>query len=194
METILAFHSTCVMNVLTYNRAYALYLRSTFIHKEALVIKTAGAGQEAGRKKYVDRGWKMTGLPSLDDESEVGVRLVRWPGDRFTWTVSLPEITLRSTDLDPVEPTDLCTTNSWQLDFCSGVVITKWVRIENASLRYKYIVADSDIVWLLRLDTFCTATFLTPGPDRFPHISSRSPAQSNMDVALCRAITRHRAG
>ncbi|KAJ6501033.1 hypothetical protein C8R47DRAFT_1039998 [Mycena vitilis] len=146
METILGFHTTCVMNVLTYNHAFALYPRSTFIHKEALVIKTDGAKQESGRQKYVDRGWKMSGVPSLDNKSEVAVRLLRWPGDPFTWTLSLPEIPLRSTELVAVEPTDLCTTNSWQLDSCSGVVVTKWVRVEDASLRYKYIVADRDSV------------------------------------------------
>ncbi|KAJ6495878.1 hypothetical protein DFH09DRAFT_946069, partial [Mycena vulgaris] len=57
METILSFHSTPVMNVLTHNYDYVLYLRSTFVARQALVVETVGAGQKAGRQKYVDRGW-----------------------------------------------------------------------------------------------------------------------------------------
>ncbi|KAJ7641799.1 hypothetical protein FB45DRAFT_826069 [Roridomyces roridus] len=56
METILSFPTTCVMNFISHKSAYALYPRTTFIHKKALIIETVGAGQEAGRKKYRDRG------------------------------------------------------------------------------------------------------------------------------------------
>ncbi|KAJ6456587.1 hypothetical protein C8R47DRAFT_1165090 [Mycena vitilis] len=58
MEIIISFHSTCVMNILTHKNAYALYPRSTFITKEALVVETVGAGQEglAGRSTLTADG------------------------------------------------------------------------------------------------------------------------------------------
>ncbi|KAJ7666750.1 hypothetical protein DFH06DRAFT_983996 [Mycena polygramma] len=146
METIISFHSTCVMNVITHKNAYALYPRSTFVTKEALVVETVGAGQEVGRQKYIDRGWAMTWTPSLSRRSELGVRLVRWVGDPFTWTISLPRLLF--------ETTDLCLVNSWQLECDGETTRTSWSLLHNPALKYKYLVADpgtlSDVSDLLR--------------------------------------------
>ncbi|KAJ7633905.1 hypothetical protein DFH06DRAFT_1004040 [Mycena polygramma] len=137
METIISFHTTCVMNIITHSNAYALYPRSTFVAKEALAADTVGAGQEAGRQKYIDRGWTMIQSPSLHAESELGVRMVRWVGDRFTWTLSLPPLASK--------PTDLCVTNSWQLSYSTGTSRMIWGLLDNPGLMYKYVVGDPGI-------------------------------------------------
>ncbi|KAJ6530282.1 hypothetical protein B0H19DRAFT_1006407 [Mycena capillaripes] len=139
METILGFHSTVVMNVITHDNAFALYPRLTFVTKQALVVETDGAGQEAGKQKYVDRGWTMIRSPSLSRKSELGVRLLRWVGDKFTWTISLPPLT--------IDTTDLCRINSWQLDYdFDEETWTTWGMLSNRSLRYKYITGDPGTV------------------------------------------------
>ncbi|KAF7340793.1 NADPH-dependent methylglyoxal reductase GRE2 [Mycena sanguinolenta] len=94
MEVIAGFHSTCVMNVITHDVAFALYPWSTFVTKEAVKVKSVSwsteEGKEAARRKYEERGWKMLKHPSPNCTSELGVRMHRSVGDRFTWTISLP--------------------------------------------------------------------------------------------------------
>ncbi|KAJ6506807.1 hypothetical protein C8R45DRAFT_1208793 [Mycena sanguinolenta] len=114
METIMSFHTTCVMNIITHDKAFSLYPWSTFVTKEALVVETVGAGQEAGRKKYADRGWTMIHAMSASRNSELGVRVHRSIGDRFTWTISLPPLST-----DPNENPDSILSCEWELD-CDG--------------------------------------------------------------------------
>src|ERR1700753_2942003 len=78
-----------VIKLITADHAFALYPRSTFVTNEALIIETVGAGQEAGRLKYTGRGWTMISSPSVSSKSELGVRVARALGDRFTWTIPL---------------------------------------------------------------------------------------------------------
>ncbi|KAJ6530291.1 hypothetical protein B0H19DRAFT_1192712 [Mycena capillaripes] len=123
METILGFHSTVVMNVITHDNAFALYPHSTFATKQALVVGPMDAGKQAGRQ----------------NKSELGVRLLRWVGDKFTWTMSLPPLT--------IDTTDLCRINSWQLDYdFDEKTRTTWGMLSTPSLRYKYITGDPGTV------------------------------------------------
>ncbi|KAJ6510857.1 hypothetical protein C8R45DRAFT_965379 [Mycena sanguinolenta] len=100
MEIIVNFHSTCVMNIITHNKAFSLYPWSTFIKKEALIVQLVGdeepwareAGRETGREKYIERGWKMVEYPSPSCRSELGVRMNRSVGDHLTWGISLPSV------------------------------------------------------------------------------------------------------
>ncbi|KAJ6510888.1 hypothetical protein C8R45DRAFT_921591 [Mycena sanguinolenta] len=49
-EVIAGFHSTCVMNVIAYDKVYALYPWSTFVEKEALTVKSTWRQETAGRE------------------------------------------------------------------------------------------------------------------------------------------------
>ncbi|KAJ7195144.1 hypothetical protein B0H12DRAFT_1198091 [Mycena haematopus] len=117
MEIILSFHSTCVMNFITYENAFSLYPWSTFVGKEALVVETVGAGQEIGRQKYADRGWEMIRSPSASYKSELGIRVGRSVGDLFTWSISLP--LLGHGDTVERDSTD---SYKWQLE-CDGETV-----------------------------------------------------------------------
>ncbi|KAJ7641791.1 hypothetical protein FB45DRAFT_901016 [Roridomyces roridus] len=134
METILSFHTTCVMNIISHTSAYALYPRSTFIDNKALIIETVGAGQEAGRQKYAERGWELIHWPSVSHRSEIGVRVLRWVGDRFTWKIPISNAHL-DMDMSPL--------TSWSID-CDGVKTkTRW----SHSVAYQdreYLLADGD--------------------------------------------------
>ncbi|KAG7098196.1 hypothetical protein E1B28_000164 [Marasmius oreades] len=64
MDIILNFHSTVVMNAISYSHAYSLYPSATFNHSLSLVSycgESVGRneGAEIARKKYISRGWKM---------------------------------------------------------------------------------------------------------------------------------------
>ncbi|KAJ7862068.1 hypothetical protein B0H13DRAFT_2671757 [Mycena leptocephala] len=156
MEIILSFHSTCVMNVITHDNAFALYPWSTFVTHQALIVGTVGAGQEAGREagrqKYIDRGWTMVRAPSLSSESELGVRMVRWVGDSFTWTISLPTFL-------PTKALDLCRINSWQLYFNGKTTRTTWELLNNPALEYSYTMGDSGTLSAVSDDVFALTAF-----------------------------------
>ncbi|PBK75288.1 hypothetical protein ARMSODRAFT_514758 [Armillaria solidipes] len=95
MEVILSFHSTIPMNIISHSYAYSLFPKATFDQKRALIITTSGSGQEVGRGKYRDRGWKLFEYPSAfevtDSESEFQAGL-RWVGDRKCLTLPLTPI------------------------------------------------------------------------------------------------------
>ncbi|PBK97197.1 hypothetical protein ARMGADRAFT_1009255 [Armillaria gallica] len=95
MEVILSFHSTTPMNIISHSHAYSLFPKATFDQKRALIITTSGSGQEVGRGKYRDRGWKLFQYPSAfevtDSESEFQAAL-RWVGDRKCLTLPLTPI------------------------------------------------------------------------------------------------------
>ncbi|KAJ6578039.1 hypothetical protein B0H19DRAFT_1122167 [Mycena capillaripes] len=121
MEIILSFHSTCVMNIITHDRAITLYPESTFRTKQALIVETVGTRQEAGRQKYIDRGWTMMPSPCLDNANELGVRMPRSFDDKFTWTIPLPP--LFSIDSDTK---DLGPIASFQLECSRGTTSMSW--------------------------------------------------------------------
>ncbi|KAJ7740131.1 hypothetical protein B0H16DRAFT_1424300 [Mycena metata] len=165
MEVIISFHSTCVQNVISHEKAYALYPWSTFIAHQALILETAGAGQEIGRQKYVGRGWKMIEWPHAWD-AELADH-TRWVGDRFTWTITLPPLL--------VAVPDLCGINSWELRCNPGSVAMRWSVVEAEQLKYKYTVSDSS---LDELD------------EVWEHVISCTPAP--VDAELVQAVTRRR--
>ncbi|KAJ7205021.1 hypothetical protein GGX14DRAFT_569168 [Mycena pura] len=111
MEVVLGLHSTCVMNVITSDRAFALYPWATFVTKEALIVDTV-RNQQAGRQKYTDRGWTMIPTSSLSSNSELGVRVARSLGDRFTWTMPLDPVNY---GIEEIANFELLT--SWHLDY-----------------------------------------------------------------------------
>ncbi|KAJ7037081.1 hypothetical protein C8F04DRAFT_953147 [Mycena alexandri] len=137
MKVITGFHSTCVMNVISHEKAYALYPLSTFIAHEALILKSPGSDQEACRQKYIDRGWSMIELPPV--RGELAHDVVRWMGDHFTWTIPLPPL------LVPVP--DLCAINSWCLEHSSESVQMHCMHFWSGKLQYRYIRCVPDIVY-----------------------------------------------
>ncbi|THV00426.1 hypothetical protein K435DRAFT_657263, partial [Dendrothele bispora CBS 962.96] len=101
MDAILGFHSTCVMNVITFSHAYSLFPYTTF-HSNANVrisrrFTSAPAilTYKAAIEKYERRGWQSAYIPSSDvylrlcSEFRTGLRYV---GDSSSWTVALEGI------------------------------------------------------------------------------------------------------
>ncbi|KAF9265255.1 hypothetical protein L218DRAFT_861115, partial [Marasmius fiardii PR-910] len=104
LDIILNFHSTVVMNVVSYSYVYSLYPRATF--REALSLRTycnEGAERELARQKYVNRGWKMLNSDGsewkLNRSSLSGnatrcssrwIDKLRRLGDSFCWVFKLP--------------------------------------------------------------------------------------------------------
>ncbi|KAG7088808.1 hypothetical protein E1B28_012768 [Marasmius oreades] len=60
LDKIFKFHSTVVMNVISYSHVYSLYPRATFQESLSLITyEKDDSKRVVARQKYVDRGWKM---------------------------------------------------------------------------------------------------------------------------------------
>ncbi|TFK88767.1 hypothetical protein K466DRAFT_520274 [Polyporus arcularius HHB13444] len=66
LQTVLTFHSTCVMNVITYDAAYALYPYATFeLSKSLVVTEDCSERTESALQKYAARGFRLV-YPSFE--------------------------------------------------------------------------------------------------------------------------------
>ncbi|RPD65292.1 hypothetical protein L226DRAFT_567445 [Lentinus tigrinus ALCF2SS1-7] len=94
LQTILNFHSTCVINVITHDAAYSLYPYATFELSSALVLtRDKSKRTKAALDKYASRGFRMLDprSPSATfDAQEVAhffVGLHRQVDDGHSWVI-----------------------------------------------------------------------------------------------------------
>ncbi|KAI4294019.1 hypothetical protein K525DRAFT_213688, partial [Schizophyllum commune Loenen D] len=90
IDTILDFHSTTVMNFITYRSAYSLYPYNTFIRMNGVrFIDDHGDGPI---EKYKERGWRMSATITKAQRDKMGKEIVaptRYVGDNRTWIIDL---------------------------------------------------------------------------------------------------------
>lgn len=95
VATILDFHSTPVMNIFTWNRAYSLFPRTNFDSHRMCILRQDDALDYEIISKYEQRGFESSNDFPLDSHPSAIVldktsrRMTRWVGDKFTWTVDL---------------------------------------------------------------------------------------------------------
>ncbi|EIW56989.1 uncharacterized protein TRAVEDRAFT_81046, partial [Trametes versicolor FP-101664 SS1] len=97
MEVVLGFHSTCVMNVISYEKAYCLFPRATLEERRSLLSWSSQGRSKRraeGLVKYASRGFKMlTHLHFAEYATHQPIRSFplkpRWIGDTDTWVLSL---------------------------------------------------------------------------------------------------------
>ncbi|KAK0479748.1 hypothetical protein IW261DRAFT_151756 [Armillaria novae-zelandiae] len=116
MDIILGFHSTCVMNVISYHYAYCLYPSATISDRVSIAHIGTDTNSACARGKWASRGWQMlrenTSSPRLDLRS-----VNRYVGDRYSWRIPC-EGTLTVADVlqnNSTRPTDPVKAHSWQL-------------------------------------------------------------------------------
>ncbi|KAI0046322.1 hypothetical protein FA95DRAFT_1494222 [Auriscalpium vulgare] len=135
-EAILNYHSTCVMNVISYSTAYSLYPRATFEAREALICRPH---QDAPIEKYARRGWTMH--PARPDERTDPAFKPgsRWIDDACSWV--LPLAPALDAAPDPVAVTN------WQFDYRIGASTEYRAQPE---MRYKLVCSEFlEYVYLL---------------------------------------------
>jgi hypothetical protein len=146
--------SACVMNVITYSMAYALYPNTMFNHHVSLAISNGVKKQGPARAKYVKRGWRYVAKASA---SEISGYLSKWRdefvaggrfvGDKKTWKIGvwLGEGT-------PSNLGDNLRLNSWSLVYRTPYFGYVDMRVVNSShLRFKLATNDEQLKILAEL-------------------------------------------
>lgn len=145
LEVILNFHSTCVMNLITHEKAYSLYPRSTFEERRSLHSSDGSwraDSQMVAKNKYAGRGWLIVDRltqAEIDDRTSAFAYGRRVIGDQYCWTVDLlPKLA----DL----PQGFVESNSWGLYFTQDrQAEMNFSLLKMPELRFSYTVADEII-------------------------------------------------
>ncbi|KAI5896036.1 uncharacterized protein SCHCODRAFT_02491722 [Schizophyllum commune H4-8] len=90
IDAIMNFHSTIVMNVITFRSAYSFFPRSTFIKKIGICFDEDISQSAAA--KYTSRGWSLVNELDEAEYYELGGEIrrgERYVGDSWTWTIDL---------------------------------------------------------------------------------------------------------
>ncbi|KAI1787861.1 hypothetical protein LXA43DRAFT_895612, partial [Ganoderma leucocontextum] len=160
MEVVLGFHSTCVMNVISYQQAYCLFPHATVESHRSLLSwssQSRSTRRAEGLEKYKKRGFHMehhlspAELSAPIRESATPFALgPRWLGDADTWVIPLetsyipypPPPNPYSTGLyrDPVSVASF----SVRYDPSDGAIMTFSV-IESEALKYAYALGDEGL-------------------------------------------------
>lgn len=90
LESILhGFHSTIVTNFITWDKAYALFPASTFLHRHGVALRESDWFKPHA-EKYKNRGYGISELRRRQDprRSPSEIAEIRRPGDRLTWKLA----------------------------------------------------------------------------------------------------------
>lgn len=161
MDIILCFHSTCVMNIISYNKAISLYPRATLEERRALVCQTNGSSPQEALAKYELRGWEiLRALPppwehTYDRNGPFRVGR-RWIEDGDSWVIPLDMI---GVDLPPATSPgsvplkeDPVVFTTWELALTPGFSgKMEFDYLKDDKLFYQYVIEDEDAEDTVRL-------------------------------------------
>ncbi|TFK82608.1 hypothetical protein K466DRAFT_500003, partial [Polyporus arcularius HHB13444] len=155
MEVVLGFHSTCVMNVISFEKAYCLFPRATLEERVSL-LSSSSAGRSNRRRqsvaKYATRGFAIIErIPSTDLRSPSLFALGwRWIDDSSSWVIALntrdvapPASPNRRSPPLVHDPVVVC---NWEVQYTPlrGAVM-HYVVARSELLRYRYLIGDPDL-------------------------------------------------
>lgn len=160
IQTITQFHSTCVMNIITFDAAYSFYPVTTF--EERMAIQIPGSNRLDAVAKYVQRGWRVYAVFGPEHVNHPKLFLLnekRWVGDRHCWSIPLdttgvtprPALSLSSERFS----WDPSIQNGWRME-CEGDSATGHVPAMRTHLvmatvfRYNYSLPDLELAKVIR--------------------------------------------
>ncbi|KAG1754581.1 hypothetical protein EDB19DRAFT_1667165 [Suillus lakei] len=162
IQTITQFHSTCVMNIITFDAAYSFYPVATF--EERIAVQVPGSNNSDVIAKYVERGWRVYAVFRPEDvtrphKSPFLLNETRWVGDRYCWSIPLdttgvtprPELSLSSERFS----WDPSIQNGWNMKFVRNSTATKVPKMHThlvmtTIFRYNYTFPDEKLARVIR--------------------------------------------
>lgn len=158
-------YSACVMNIISYEKAYCLFPSATLEQRLSLLSQSSRGRSEARSEsveKYAERGYRiLTFLPLADlvppRKRPTFALGPRWLGDSDTWVIPLD--TQDILPPPPANPYSIARTNDpaalssfvARYDLIEGLVV-EFSIVESPVLKYSYLFGDNDIVdYLFRI-------------------------------------------
>ncbi|KAJ3527305.1 hypothetical protein NM688_g8146 [Phlebia brevispora] len=138
LAVILLYHSTCVLNIVTYNMAFCLYPRATLGDRCSLVLRSDEVLDPSVMRKYVKRGFQFAISTRQEDVAFLPGQL-RWLGDSHCWTIPL-----NASMINVVTEADSLTNSSWRLIDAPRVRI-EFDTLTGPGFRDVYVVGDPTI-------------------------------------------------
>ncbi|KAG1882108.1 hypothetical protein F4604DRAFT_1496736, partial [Suillus subluteus] len=149
-DTIINFHSTCVMNFIAFDAAYSLYPIATFEDRSTLQVWRARLLHDVRVAiKYGQRGFQwLSALPlATSSSASFYPHTTCTIGDQYTWKLVLD---IQGVDLRPQMSSssapfhfDPVTFNDWSLLECDEEMATIYEPIQSAIFRYNYTTANA---------------------------------------------------
>ncbi|KAL1674007.1 hypothetical protein EV122DRAFT_282430 [Schizophyllum commune] len=90
IDAVLDFHSTVVMNVITFRSAYSLFPYNTFIRRTG--VHFINDVEDGPIEKYTRQGWRLRRTVTTAMFESMGREIsgaIRYVGDSSTWTIDL---------------------------------------------------------------------------------------------------------
>ncbi|KJA14352.1 hypothetical protein HYPSUDRAFT_49268 [Hypholoma sublateritium FD-334 SS-4] len=100
LSSVPRFHSTCVMNIITHNKAYSFFPRATFGDRRRSLKNSmnTSSGTQVAYAKYESREWEIIGTIDRDDFDGANAAFptgLRRVGDSKCWTIPIyPDLAL----------------------------------------------------------------------------------------------------
>ncbi|KAF5315275.1 hypothetical protein D9619_007568 [Psilocybe cf. subviscida] len=153
LELILGFHSTCVMNFITHEKAYCLFPRATLVERRALTYLNRTIGHESNRNAYVKwtaRGFQLGDCLTQAEFDDPGSAFA--PGMRFVGDskrLVFPIHFLREDFTGQKEGT--VEVNSFALEY-NGTLepVFNSCHVNLEGLRYPYVLTEDEAVFILQ--------------------------------------------
>ncbi|KAI0642149.1 hypothetical protein C8Q79DRAFT_918657, partial [Trametes meyenii] len=159
IEVILRAHSTCLLNIISYERAYCLYPRATLHERHSLLIHVSGRGWAERVEEILDG--MNRGLDVIDtlDSSEFSLPTAHasfvlgwcWIDDKSAWVINfdtsnvappLPANTISSPRTH--DPVAMC---GFSMRYAADdQARIKFSLLQGLSLEYGYALADRDLL------------------------------------------------
>ena len=151
------FYCSNTVNIITWDRAYALYAHITFIEHKGYLYVEPNKFYSKQCRKYTRRGWDIERYISKDDvNSNLSFRRSRHIGDKDTWTIRLDTTNIQAASTPDFvmecHMFDNSLRRSAQFQNPShGYYYTKGAAVYT-SLIFKYKYLFDDTAWRRRLD------------------------------------------
>ncbi|TFK26751.1 hypothetical protein FA15DRAFT_255322 [Coprinopsis marcescibilis] len=151
-HAIISFHSTIVMNFITYEAAYSLYPKATFDARIGAANDEVTDKELEALNKYRSRGWAITTEVSVLGQKRMKSLFLtdkkRWVLDRHAWRVPLKSIDIPPRSITqtsvPLE-NDPAIVNSWKFTSDHEISNTTGTFVVSTLLKYRYMFGDDDL-------------------------------------------------
>ncbi|KAJ8461943.1 hypothetical protein ONZ51_g11218 [Trametes cubensis] len=168
MEVILRFYSTCMLNVISYEKAYCIFPRAT-LHENCALRNRAPEGVYIYSKREVEK-YESRGITMMDevdpaeqtrsDSSSTFALGWRWIDDGASWVIKLDtqRITTLPTTNEVSTPLryDPVTISGFSLRFdTTRKARLQYTIIDGPTTKYSYVLGDQDLIEQLIDAVFC---------------------------------------